>query len=210
MNNLMKTIFTRVSICSLHISEKYFRLKCIFIKLSVSACFPTIIKTHPRKKGPFILSLSLSRRGSRKFWLTTFSFIFHVVLVDEGREDPNTTKGGRHRPASETPFDGLGSVKIVCILVGLYRGWRGWGGLCPSLPWIRVCMRIMPLCVSVEFLCLSIILSSLFMYIPVCLHVSISPPLSPSVSPPPPLSQHMWCRPSRPGIPSSIPGNSSL
>ena len=56
--------------------------------------------------------------------------------------------------------------------MGLYRGWRwgggggggwhGWGGggglslLCPSLTWIRVCMRIMPLCVSVEFLCLSI------------------------------------------------------
>ena len=47
--------------------------------------------------------------------------------------------------------------------MGLYRGWRGGeggGALCPSLPWIRECMRIMPLCVplcvSVEFLCLSV------------------------------------------------------
>ena len=89
-----------------------------------------------------------------------FFFIFHVVLVDEGREDPNTTKAGRHRPASETPFDGLGSsrehkcensLNFRGIAMGLYRGWR-WGGggggaLCPSLPWVRVCMRIMPLCV---------------------------------------------------------------
>ena len=69
----------------------------------------------------------------------------------------------------------------------------------------------MPLCVSVEFLCLSVYQSvclskSLYMYMPVCLHVSLSLlslPLSPALS----LSQHMWCRPSRPGIPSSIPGN---
>ena len=47
--------------------------------------------------------------------------------------------------------------------MGLYRGLRGGGGgegaLCPSrrwLFWIRVCMRIMSLCVSVEFLCLSV------------------------------------------------------
>ena len=80
--------------------------------------------------------------------------------------------------------------------MGLYSGWRGGGGgggLCaPSLSWIRVCMRIMPLCVSVEFLCLSICMSvyqsvflskSLYMYMPVCLHVSLSPPsLSPSLS----------------------------
>ena len=38
-------------------------------------------------------------------------FIFHVVLADEEREDPNTTKAGRHRPASETPFAGLGSPR---------------------------------------------------------------------------------------------------
>ena len=43
---------TCVRICSLHISKKkYFRLKCFFIKLSVSACFPTFIETYPRKKG---------------------------------------------------------------------------------------------------------------------------------------------------------------
>ena len=47
---LWRYIFTRVSTCSLHISEKCFRLKCIIIKLSVSACFPTFIKTHPRKR----------------------------------------------------------------------------------------------------------------------------------------------------------------
>ena len=27
-----------------------------------------------------------------------------TFLVNEGREDPNTTKVGHHRPASETPF----------------------------------------------------------------------------------------------------------
>ena len=63
----------------------------------------------------------------------------------------------------------------------------GGGGLC--LPWIRVCIRIVPLCVSVEFLCLSVYQSvclskSLYMYMPVCLHVSLSPlslPLSLSI-----------------------------
>ena len=34
--------------------------------------------------------------------LTTFFVV--VFLVDEGREDPNTTKVGHHRPASETSF----------------------------------------------------------------------------------------------------------
>ena len=67
--------------------------------------------------------------------------------------------------------------------MGLYRGWRGEGGGGLCLPWIRVCMRSMPLCVSVEFLFLSgyqsVCLSkSLYMYMPVCLHVSLSP-LSP-------------------------------
>ena len=55
----------------------------------------------------------------------------------------------------------------------------------------------MPLCVSVEFLCLSVYQSvclSKSLYMPVCLHVSLS--LT--------LAQHMWCRPSRLGIPSSI------
>ena len=66
----------------------------------------------------------------------------------------------------------------------------GWGGLC--LPWIRVCIRIVPLCVSVEFLCLSVYQSvclskSLYMYMPVCLHVSLSP-LSLPLSLSPPLS----------------------
>ena len=94
--------------------------------------------------------------------------------------------------------------------MGLYRGRRGGGGSVPlsSLAtWIPVCMRTMPLCVSVEFLCLSAYQSvclSKSLYMPVCLHVSHS--LSLSLS----LSQQMWCRPSRPGIPSSIPGNSSL
>ena len=69
--------------------------------------------------------------------LTTFFLIFHVVSVDEGGEDPNTTKAGRHRPASETPFHGLGSSRehycensldFMGIAMGLYRGWRGGGG----------------------------------------------------------------------------------
>ena len=40
-----------------------------------------------------------------------FFFICHAVLVDKGREDPNITRAGRHWPASETPFDGLGSFR---------------------------------------------------------------------------------------------------
>ena len=44
-------IFSHVSV-SVHciFPKKCFRLKCIFIKLSVSSCFPIIIKAHPRKK----------------------------------------------------------------------------------------------------------------------------------------------------------------
>ena len=61
------------------------------------------------------LSLSLSRRGDPESFdsdnVFNVIFIFHAVLVDEGREDPNTLKAGRHRPASETPFDGLGSSR---------------------------------------------------------------------------------------------------
>ena len=38
-------------------------------------------------------------------------FIIHAVLVDEGREDQNITRAGRHLSASETPFDGLGSSR---------------------------------------------------------------------------------------------------
>ena len=72
--------------------------------------------------------------------------------------------------------------------MGLYRGWRGGGGgaCASSFPWIRVRTSIMPLCVSVEFMCLSVCLSvyqsvclakSLYMYMPACLHLSLSPPL---------------------------------
>ena len=52
---------------------------------------------------------------------------------------------GSHRPASETPFDGLGSSReLLCenslnfrgINMGLYRGCRGGGGSVPSLPWL--------------------------------------------------------------------------
>ena len=95
-------------------------------------------------RAPYALSLSQqdncyrgNARIQKVLTLTTFFLIFHVVLVDEGREDPNTTKAGRHRPASETPFDGLGSSREhYCensldfrgIAMGLYRGWRGGGG----------------------------------------------------------------------------------
>ena len=60
------------------------------------------------------LSLSLSLladAGPESFDIDNVFFIFHVVLVDEGREDPNTTKADRHRLASETSFDGLGSSR---------------------------------------------------------------------------------------------------
>ena len=58
-------------------------------------------------------------------------FIFHAVLVDEGREDPNTIKAGRHRPASETSsreHKCENSLNFRGIAMGLYRGWRGGGG----------------------------------------------------------------------------------
>ena len=62
--------------------------------------------------GHHILSLSLSSRWDpESFDSDNVFFIFHAVLVDEGRKEPNTTKAGRHRPASETPFDGLGSSR---------------------------------------------------------------------------------------------------
>ena len=71
--------------------------------------------------------------------------------------------------------------------MGLYRGWRGGGGLCaPVFPGSTyVCMKIMPLCLSVEFFCLSVyqfVCLSKSLYTPACLHVSLSPPLS--LSPP--------------------------
>ena len=111
------------------------------------------------------------------------------------------------------------SVKKACILgVQLwdFTAVCGRGALCPQSsldPRMRedyafVCVYLISLSV-----CLSICLSqSLYMYMPVCLHVSFSPSLPPSLSLSLSLSlsQHMWCRPSRPGIPSSIPGNSSL
>ena len=137
------------------------------------------------------LSLSLSLladAGIQKVLTLTTFFIFHAVLVDEGREE-----AGRHRPASETPFDGLGSsrehkcensLNFRGIAMGLYRGWRVGGGLC--LPWIRICIRIVPLCVSVEFLCLSVYQSvCLSKSICICLSVCMSlflPSLSHSLS----------------------------
>ena len=55
---------------------------------------------------PFLslsLSLSLSLLADADpescFFLNS-----NAVLVDEGREDPNTTKAGHHRPTSETPI----------------------------------------------------------------------------------------------------------
>ena len=106
------------------------------------------------------------------------------------------------------------SVRKACILgVQLwdFTGVCGRGALCPQSsldPRMRedyafVCVYLI-LCLSV---CLSISVS-LYVYacLSACLSFPLSPPLSISLS----LSQHMWCRPSRPGIPSSIPGNSSL
>ena len=48
-------------------------------------------------------------RGSRKFCQrgSKFDNVFFICLfclVDEGIDDPNITKMGHHRPASETPF----------------------------------------------------------------------------------------------------------
>ena len=77
------------------------------------------------------------------------------------------------------------SVKKACILgVQLwdFTGVRGRGLCAPSLPWIRVCVRIMPLCVYIYFsVCLSVCLSvSVSLYVYACLSACLSfPPLSP-------------------------------
>ena len=105
------------------------------------------------------------------------------------------------------------SVKKACILgVQLwdFTGVCGRGTLCPQ-SYLDPRMREVYAFVCVYLISLSVCLSdclsqSLYMYMPVCLHVSLFPLSPPSLS----LYQHMWCRPSRPGIPSSIPGNSSL
>ena len=50
------------------------------------------------------LSLSLSLLADadpESFNSDNVFFVFHAVLVDEGREDPNTTKAGRHRPPAK-------------------------------------------------------------------------------------------------------------
>ena len=58
------------------------------------------------------LSLSLSQQDTdpERFDSDNAVFLFvlksNAVLVDEGRDDPNTTKAGHHRSTSETPFDG--------------------------------------------------------------------------------------------------------
>ena len=105
------------------------------------------------------------------------------------------------------------SVRKACILgVQLwdFTGVCGRGALCPQSsldPRMRedyafVCVYLISLSV-----CLSVCLSiSVSLYVYACLSACLSFPSSPPLS----LSQHMWCRPSRPGIPSSIPGNSSL
>ena len=79
---LWRYIFTRVSICSLHVFEKYFGLKCIFIKLLVSACFPKFIKTHPRKKTDLLFCFWL--RDSRVIIVTSeqiFGIPFEVKVI---------------------------------------------------------------------------------------------------------------------------------
>ena len=66
----------------------------------------------------FSLSLSLSLSLSfladadpESFDSDNDFLYFTAIFIDEAREDPNTTKAGLHRPASETPFDDLGSSK---------------------------------------------------------------------------------------------------
>ena len=53
------------------------------------------------------LSLSLLADADPESFDPIVFVLFHAVLVDEGREDPSTTKAGRYRPASES----LGSSK---------------------------------------------------------------------------------------------------
>ena len=89
------------------------------------------------------LSLSLSADVDPVVLTLTMFFIFYAVLVDEVREDPNPTKAGRNRPASQTPVDGLGSSRehkcekslhFRGTAMGLYRGLREGGSVPPVFP----------------------------------------------------------------------------
>ena len=80
----------------------------------------------------------------------------------------------------------------------------GEGGLDPCmLNTLTSQTRIMSLCVSIAFLCMSVYLSgclSKYLHVFVCMYVCMYVCLSL------PLSQRVWCGPSRPGFMSSIPG----
>ena len=47
--------------------------------------------------------ISPTMRGSRKFCQRGSNYD-NVLIVDEERDDPNTTKTGHYRPASKTPL----------------------------------------------------------------------------------------------------------
>ena len=66
------------------------------------------VKKVSRAPYALTLSLSLSADADPESF---YSDKFHAVLVEKGREDPNTTEAGRNRPFSETPFDDLGSSR---------------------------------------------------------------------------------------------------
>ena len=89
---------TRVIWCSVyqHVFPKFICRKCclcdVDISIRLSACHILVMAAHLPCADPE----SFVRGGPT---LTTFFF-----LVNEGRDDPNTTINGHHRPASETPF----------------------------------------------------------------------------------------------------------
>ena len=61
--------------------------------------------------------------------LSKFCFLLLSFSVDEGSNDPITTKKGHHWPASETPFSDFS----VCVGVGVSMGGSG-----PLVPlWVR-------------------------------------------------------------------------
>ena len=167
------------TICSLFLS----------LSLSLSICGVDLADQGSRARYRAIQvlswdSLSQQRRIQKVSTPTRF-FIFHAVLDDEGRENPNTTKAGRCRHASETTFDGLGSSRehwcekslhFRGIAMGLYRGGGGRGAPCPqsSLD-LHMHEDYAFLCVCWNLVCLSISLPiSLSVYLSLYVYVCMS------------------------------------
>ena len=70
--------------------------------------------------GHHMLSLSLflsADADPESFDSDNVFFIFHAVLVDKGREDPNTTKAGRHRHPAKLHLMTLVALESISVKI---------------------------------------------------------------------------------------------